>query len=81
MITADGRTPVEVEAALVSTRDRRDGSWTWRGRVVPINGSSLLTFLRADEIQLRVAGLPNPCIIATLGEANSEVEGLGPPTF
>jgi hypothetical protein len=81
MITAEGRTPVEVEAALVSTRDRRDGSWTWRGRVMPINGLSLLTFLRADEIQLHVAGLPNPCIITTLGEANSEVEGLGPPTF
>jgi hypothetical protein len=81
MITAEGRTPVEVEAALVSTRDRRDGSWTWRGRVVPINGMSLLMFLRADDMQLHVAGQPNPCIITTLGEANSEVEGLGPPTF
>ena len=81
MITAEGRTPVEVEAALVSKRDRRDGTWTWRGRVVPIKGTSLLAFLRADDILLHVEGRPNPCIITTLGEANSEVEGLGPPTF
>jgi hypothetical protein len=81
MITAEGRTPVEVDATLVSTRDRRTGSWTWRGRVTPITGMSLLDFLRAADIQLHVAGRPNPCTITTLGEANSEVAGLEPPTF
>jgi hypothetical protein len=41
----------------------------------------LWAFLRADNVQLHVAGLANPCMITALGEANSEVEGIGPPTF
>ncbi len=81
MMTAEGRTPVEVEAVLVSTRDRRTGSWSWHGRVAPMKGMSLLDFLRADNLQLHVAGRPNACAITTLGEANSEVAGLEPPTF
>jgi hypothetical protein len=81
MLTADSRTPVEVLAALVSTRDRRSLRWRWHGRVTPVDGSSLLDFLRADNVQLHVAGRANPCMVTTLGQANSEVEGLGPPTF
>jgi hypothetical protein len=81
MLTADGRTPSEVLAALVSKRDRLSRRWSWRGRVTPIDGASLLDFLRADNVQLHVAGRPNLCKITSLGTANSEVEGLAPPTF
>ncbi len=81
MLLAEGRTPVEVLAALVSTRDRRSLRWAWRGRVTAIDGASLLEFLRADNVELHVAGLPNPCMVTSLGSANSEVEGLAPPTF
>ena len=82
MLTADDRTPVAVLATLISTRDRRSLRWTWRGRVTPIDGASLLDcFFRADSVQLYVAGQPNPCIITSLGLGNSEVEGLAPPTF
>jgi hypothetical protein len=81
MLTAEGHTPVEVLAALVSTRDRRSHPWSWRGRITPVDGNDLWGFLRADNVQLHVAGRPNPCRVTVLGEANSEVEGLGPPTF
>lgn len=81
MLTADGRVPVEVLAALVSTRDRRSRRWSWRGRITPVDGADLWVFLRADDVQLHVAGRANPCRVTVLGEANSEVEGLGPPTF
>jgi hypothetical protein len=81
MLTADGRTPVEVLAALVSKRDLRSRRWSWRGRVKAIDGASLLDFLRADDVQLHVDGRPNPCKVTSLGSANSEVEGLAPPTF
>jgi hypothetical protein len=81
MLTAEGLTPVEVLAALISRRERRTVRRVWRGRVTPMGGESLLGFLRAENVQLHVAGQPNPCIVTTLGEANSEVEGLGQPTF
>lgn len=81
MLTADGRTPVEVLASIVSTRDSRSLRWRWRGRVTPVDGADLWGFLRADNVQLHVAGRANPCMVTTLGQANSEVEGLGPPTF
>jgi hypothetical protein len=81
MLTADGLMPVEVLAALISKRDRRSLRWAWRGRVTPINGESLLDFLRAENVQLHVAGRPNPCTLTSLGLANSEIEGLAPPLF
>jgi len=81
MLTADSRTPVEVLAALVSMRDRRSLRWGWQGRVTPVDGTSLIGFLRADNVQLHVDGQPNTCMVTTLGEKNSEVEGLWLPTF
>jgi Domain of unknown function (DUF4873) len=81
MLTADGQTPVEVLAALVAQRDLLSRRWTWRGRVTPVHGTSLLDFLRAENVQIHVDGRPNLCRITSLGTANSEVEGLGPPTF
>jgi len=81
MLTADGRTPVEVLAALASTRDRLSRRWSWRGRITPVDGADLAGFLRADNVQLHVAGRANPCRVTVLGGANSEVEGLGRPSF
>jgi hypothetical protein len=81
MITADGMTPVEADALLVSSRERRTGLTTWGGRVTPILGASLLPFFRSEAIQVHVGGRSCVVIITSLGEASSEIQGAGPAPF
>ena len=81
MITADGTTPLEVDAFFVAQRDRHTGLTTWGGRVTPIQGESLLPVFRAGGAVVHVAGRSCPIIITSLGEASSEIQGAGPAPF
>ena len=81
MITADGATPVEVDAFLVAKRDRHTGLTTWGGRVTPIKGQYLLPFFRAEGIEIHVDGQSCAIIFTSLGDAASEIQGAGPAPF
>ena len=81
MITADGTTPLEVDAFFVAKRDPHTGLTSWGGRVTPIQGESLLPSFRAEGVTVHVAGRSCPIIITSLGEASSEIHGPGPAPF
>ena len=75
-IMAAGMVPVEVDAYLVAT-----GVATWGGRITPLRGESLLPFLRALGLEIRIGKHHAQVVFSSLGASASEIEGLGPAPF
>jgi hypothetical protein len=81
MLTAGDKTPVEVDAYLIVSRDRSTGKLSWGGRITPVLGESLMPFLFMPDVRLYVRGRGRRVTITLLGEHSSEIQATGEPPW